>query len=49
MASNLSIMKEITNEGSGEGEGCLMQAVWITNIVLLLINVIVWGNVLWVL
>lgn len=45
---NLDIMKEITNEGSGETEGCLMQAVWITNIVLLVINVIVWGNVLWV-
>ena len=41
-------MREITNKGDGETEGCLMQAVWITNFALLLINIIVWGNVLWV-
>ena len=47
--TSLSIMHELTNEAGGETEGCLMQAVWATNAVLLLINVIVWGNVLWVL
>lgn len=49
MAGDLDLVHEITNEGSGESEGCLMQAMWLGNMLLLFVNVIVWGSVLWVL
>lgn len=45
----MSIVYEITNEGSGEGPGCLMQAVWLGVGALALVNIIVWPVVLWVL
>lgn len=49
MTDNLDIMKEITNEGSGEGPGCLMQALWLGAAILAVVNAIVWPTVLWVL
>lgn len=49
VATGIDLVHEITNEGSGESEGCLMQALWLGNGILLVVNLTVWGSVLWVL